>query len=251
MIPNLFPTYPTDITQHVIDAMTPSIEAEIKRVHEAVEAAKAEALKEALQKFNLSEVANDAPPPVDPNPPVPPQPGKRRSSWTGMTAEQRSAVVKDRWVVRQANKFAPKAEVVSPPVTASPPLAVLSCTIPTQTYRDGANDNAQPWSLMQGDCISEMAKMADGSVGLIITSPPYNLGQGARGFGSLWKKAKLKDGYASHTDDMPHEEYVAWQMERSSISIKTGFRRACCGRRTISIPACRSAKFLSGIAATG
>ena len=110
MIPNLFPTYPTDITQHVIDAMTPSIEAEIKRVHEAVEAAKAEALKQALQKFNISEVANDAPPPVDPNTPVPPKPGKRRSSWTGMTSDQRSAVLKQRWVVRNANKKALSGE---------------------------------------------------------------------------------------------------------------------------------------------
>lgn len=98
-----FQAYPTDITQHVIGAMTPSIEAEIKRVHEAVEAAKAEALKQALRKFTSSDVANDPPPPVDPSPPKPPKPGKRRSSWDGMSAEQRSAVVKARWAKRKAN----------------------------------------------------------------------------------------------------------------------------------------------------
>lgn len=99
-----FQAYPADITQHVIDAMTPSIEAEIKRVHEAVEAAKAVALKEALKKFSTSEVANDPPPPVDPNPPIPPKPGKRRSFWDGKTAAERKAIMSERWLVRNANK---------------------------------------------------------------------------------------------------------------------------------------------------
>ena len=211
MIPNRFPTYPTDITQHVIDAMTPSIEAEIKRVHEAVEAAKADALKQALKKFYTNEVANDPPPPIDPNPPVPPPPGKRRSSWTGMSPEQRSAVVKARWVVRQANKSASMSEVGRATLNSSPLLLTPPVIAPAQFINTGSNDNSQPWSVAQGDCIAEMAKMANGSVDLIFTSPPYNLGQGARGFGSLWKKAKLQEGYASHSDDMPHEEYVAWQ----------------------------------------
>ncbi|RYG85231.1 MAG: hypothetical protein EON58_23260, partial [Alphaproteobacteria bacterium] len=54
-----FQTYPADITQHVIVAMTPNIEAEIRRVHQAVEAAKADALKQALKKFNTAKTAND------------------------------------------------------------------------------------------------------------------------------------------------------------------------------------------------
>lgn len=214
MIPSQFPTYPTDITQHVIDAMTPSIEAEIKRVHEAVEAAKADALKQALKKFDTGEAANDQPPPVDPSPPKPPKPpkpGKRRSSWTDMSAAQRSAVVKARWVVRHENRSASNTEPRPASANSPPPLQAPPGTIPAKAASKGANDNAQPWSMTQGDCLAEMAKMADGSVDLIITSPPYNLGQGAGGFGSLWKKAKLKDGYASHTDDMPHEKYVAWQ----------------------------------------
>lgn len=206
-----FQAYPTDITKHVIDAMTPNIEAEIKRVHEAVEAAKADALRQALKKFDTGEAANDQPPPVDPNPPKLPKPGKRRSSWDGMSGEQRSAVVKARWVVRNANKSASNNKAVPATANSSPPA--LSCFVPAQAADKNRNDNGQPWSVIQGDCLGVMSKMADGSVDLIMTSPPYNLGQGTRGFGSLWKKAKLKDGYASHTDDMPHEEYVAWQKQ--------------------------------------
>lgn len=209
MIDTLFNTYPTDITQHVIDAMTPGIEAEIKRVHEAVEAAKANALKQALKKFNTVEVANDSLPPVDPEPPLSPKPGKRRSSWDGMSSEQRSAVVKARWVVRQANKSTSKNVVV--PATEKSSRFAPSVSVPTQAAMKNANDDAQPWSVIQGDCLAEMAKMADGSVDLIVTSPPYNLGDSGRRFSTMWKNAKLQDGYASHSDDMPHEEYVAWQ----------------------------------------
>ena len=54
MIDTLFKTYPTDIAQHVIDAMAPGIEAEIKRVHEAVEA--------ALLADRFYESKNESPP---------------------------------------------------------------------------------------------------------------------------------------------------------------------------------------------
>ena len=130
MTPTLFKTYPTDITQHVIDAMTPSIEAEIKRVHEAVEAAKAKALKEALKKFNADVVAND-PLPVPPTasiPPVPPKPTKRRTSWDGMTAAERSAVVTRRWLTRKAN-------ATKTPKNKKPTAKKGSLTDPTQAIR--------------------------------------------------------------------------------------------------------------------
>jgi len=70
----------------------------------------------------------------------------------------------------------------------------------------------------RGDCIQLMDKMQVGSVGLIVTSPPYNLrnstGNGLKdGLGGKWENAQLSDGYDSHNDDMPHEKYVAWQRE--------------------------------------
>lgn len=127
----LFEAYPPEIAQHVIDAMTPRIEAEIKRVHEAVEAAKAHALKQALMKFTASQAANDQPPPVDPTPPASPKPGKRRSAWDGTTAAQRSAILKNRWVVRRANEAALKAVMTS----ASSPSTTPPHAHPAQTGR--------------------------------------------------------------------------------------------------------------------
>ena len=70
----------------------------------------------------------------------------------------------------------------------------------------------------QGDCIKLMNQMPDDSIGLIVTSPPYNIknstGNGLKnGRGGKWPQAELIKGYASHDDAMPHEEYVAWQRD--------------------------------------
>jgi site-specific DNA-methyltransferase (adenine-specific) len=67
-----------------------------------------------------------------------------------------------------------------------------------------------------GDCIDVMNSMPEESVDLIVTSPPYNLknstGNGMKdGRGGKWSNAALMNGYTDHTDNMPHDEYVAWQ----------------------------------------
>jgi len=67
-----------------------------------------------------------------------------------------------------------------------------------------------------GDCVELMNKMPAESVGVIVTSPPYNLrnstGNGMKnGSGGKWENAALINGYDMSNDDMPHEEYVAWQ----------------------------------------
>lgn len=67
-----------------------------------------------------------------------------------------------------------------------------------------------------GDCVELMNKIPEESVGLIVTSPPYNLrnstGNGMKnGSGGKWENAQLIKGYKTHDDAMPHEEYVAWQ----------------------------------------
>lgn len=69
-----------------------------------------------------------------------------------------------------------------------------------------------------GDAVELMKKLPDESIGLVITSPPYNLknssGNGMKdGRGGKWASAALVNGYATHNDNMPHEEYVAWQRE--------------------------------------
>jgi modification methylase len=67
-----------------------------------------------------------------------------------------------------------------------------------------------------GDCVKLMSKMKVGSVGLIITSPPYNLlnstGNGMKNSsGGKWLNSQLTDGYDAHDDSMHHADYVKWQ----------------------------------------
>lgn len=67
-----------------------------------------------------------------------------------------------------------------------------------------------------GDAITEMKKMPDESIDLIITSPPYNLknstGNGMKdGRGGKWGNAALINGYATYDDNMPYDKYIQWQ----------------------------------------
>lgn len=58
-----------------------------------------------------------------------------------------------------------------------------------------------------------MDRMNAESIGLIVTSPPYNLrnstGSGMKdGRGGKWANAQLINGYETHDDAMPHDKYV-------------------------------------------
>lgn len=69
---------------------------------------------------------------------------------------------------------------------------------------------------IQGETLSVMKQMPDESIDLVVTSPPYNLknstGNGMKdGRGGKWENAALQEGYQHHDDNMPHDEYVAWQ----------------------------------------
>ena len=88
-------------------------------------------------------------------------------------------------------------------------------------------------TLYHGDCREILPTIADASVDMVFTSPPYNLGNTAgggfpnkrlghydarggmsgRGGGGKWPGAALAFGYDEHDDNMPHAEYVAWQKE--------------------------------------
>lgn len=71
--------------------------------------------------------------------------------------------------------------------------------------------------ILNGDILTEIQKIPDGSVDLVITSPPYNIrnstGNGMKSKfkrGAKWNP-ELAKGYADYTDDPPHDEYVKWQ----------------------------------------
>ena len=69
-----------------------------------------------------------------------------------------------------------------------------------------------------GDALDVMKTIPDGSIDLVVTSPPYNLknstGNGMKdGRGGKWKNAELVNGYADYDDNMPHDLYVNWQRQ--------------------------------------
>lgn len=80
--------------------------------------------------------------------------------------------------------------------------------------------NGQGWQILHGDCLEAMRGMPGESFDLIFTSPPYNL-RNSTGGGmsaasaptSKWKASDLRIGYDSNDDNMPWDEYVAWQKE--------------------------------------
>ena len=68
----------------------------------------------------------------------------------------------------------------------------------------------------QGDCIKLMNLLPVESVGVVVTSPPYNIrnttGGGFKaGRSGKWPQAELINGYSDHSDDMPYADYVQWQ----------------------------------------
>lgn len=67
-----------------------------------------------------------------------------------------------------------------------------------------------------GNAVDIMKEIPAETVGLVVTSPPYNLrnstGNGMKnGNGGKWANAALQNGYTHHNDCMPHKEYVKWQ----------------------------------------
>lgn len=73
--------------------------------------------------------------------------------------------------------------------------------------------------LYHADALATMVHMADESVDIVITSPPYNMGlvPGGNGRGMYRPGANIKggrfrDGYdGAHDDAMPQDEYDTWQ----------------------------------------
>jgi modification methylase len=63
-------------------------------------------------------------------------------------------------------------------------------------------------TIYHGDNAEVLDALPRGDVGVVLTSPPYNIG-GAGSAGTYFKA--LATGYEDHDDDMPPEEYREWQ----------------------------------------
>lgn len=60
-------------------------------------------------------------------------------------------------------------------------------------------------TLYHGDCREVLPTLLDASLGGVITSPPYNMGDMSGGY------ANLAGGYATYADRMERDEYTEWQ----------------------------------------
>lgn len=86
----------------------------------------------------------------------------------------------------------------------------------TQPRKEMLADGVELWL---GDCLEVLPTLANESVEIAVTSPPYNLGEGMEDKGGLrvghagskWGDGKLRGGYGAHDDAMPYPEYIAWQ----------------------------------------
>ena len=84
-----------------------------------------------------------------------------------------------------------------------------------------------------GDCLTLMGKMPAASIGLIVTSPPYNLrnstGNGLKdGRGGKWPRAALIHGYHGHADNLPSDVRTF----SGSVIASTAMMRAPTRRRS-------------------
>jgi modification methylase len=68
-------------------------------------------------------------------------------------------------------------------------------------------------TLLLGDAIEQMSRLPTGSVDLVLTSPPYNLGEENRPKGGAWDRPRLSRGYGSACDNLPFDTYVRWQRQ--------------------------------------
>ena len=60
------------------------------------------------------------------------------------------------------------------------------------------------------DCMEGLKKREDNSIDLVVTSPPYNLGDKKGGKNNLWNS---NIDYENYKDAMDEEEYQKWQIE--------------------------------------
>ena len=61
--------------------------------------------------------------------------------------------------------------------------------------------------IINADCMDILKQLPDNCIDLVVTSPPYNLGN-VHHTGNKRFKA-----YKTHNDDMPEEEYQQWQVD--------------------------------------
>lgn len=82
----------------------------------------------------------------------------------------------------------------------------------------GKARNLMDRRIWHGDCLESLRKLSDDTIKVVVTSPPYNLGDRVTDpRTSLWKVSPLMNpnvsSYPDHDDNMPYPEYVEWQRD--------------------------------------
>ncbi len=119
------------------------------------------------------------------------------------------------------------AELQEPSIGSGDAIKMTLNTPPLRDVSKPAPASLEPWlnKIHCSDAVALMNEMPAESVGVIVTSPPYNLrnssGNGMKdGRGGKWEKAQLIKGYETHSDDMPYDEYVKWQRDCLTAMIR-------------------------------
>lgn len=111
-------------------------------------------------------------------------------------------------------------ELGKPFIAFGDAVSLMLKTPPMKTDNVIPINSVEKWlnKIHCGDCVEVMNQLPEKSVGLVVTSPPYNLknstgnGMKAGTKTGKWKNNPLQNGYGEHhNDEMPHAEYVEWQ----------------------------------------
>lgn len=172
-----FQTDHPEVAAQVLAAMAPRIEAEIQRIVAIGEAARVAAIAEAIGALRNDQsperLKAHFPQPL----PMGMQP--RRSAWTDLSPEQRSAEMRKRWQVRRAKRAAgaaTKPRLASSPGKSVPEaparksLRLVGDTSPFPGTKAGPGVD-----LRNGDCLTELMTLPPASVDLLVGDLPYGL----------------------------------------------------------------------------
>jgi modification methylase len=112
------------------------------------------------------------------------------------------------------------AQILNDTIALTSPLIMTNATEAVELAERKTIDTLSDFrnQIICGNAVEIMKKIPDGSIDIIITSPPYNLknstGNGMKdGRSGKWANAALQKGYANYNDNIPHDKYVKWQRD--------------------------------------
>lgn len=123
-----------------------------------------------------------------------------------------SYLCEDRDCIKEWVKGIRKIPDINYSINDSTGAIVANSGMVVANFREGLPSNPKP-QLFVGRA-EKMTFLDDTSVNIIITSPPYNLGQEKWPMGGNGRTPRETGiGYSTHEDDMPENQYQDWQQQ--------------------------------------